>query len=170
MTSCSRTCSRGVTLLELIVVVTILAIMFGVMTPLFRNSYTNLRIRSAYKDINAGIRHAQERAIMEEREFRVNFDERENTYWLSYREDPLEFPATFVNLDTDAGRQRTLPEGISFWNIKASRDSKTRTDYVTFYPNGAVDEARLRLRDDVRHRSFIIETGTDEGMVIIKEM
>jgi len=170
MTSCRRTCSSGMTLLELMVVVTILAIMFGVMTPLFRSSYTNLRIRSAYKDITASIRHAQERAIMEEREFRVNFNGRENTYWLSYREDPMEFPARFVNLDTDAGRPRSLPEGVSFWNVKASRDSKTRTDYVTFYPNGAVDESRLRLRDDVRHRSFIIETGTDEGMVIIKEM
>lgn len=171
MTLRAGTYKRGFVLLELIVVVTILGIMFGVMTPLFRRSYNNLRIRSAYKDITAAIRHAQERAIMEEREFRVNFDEREGTYWLSCREDPMEFPATFVNLSTDAGRPRSLPEGLSFWYIIASRDRKNRTDYITFYPNGAVDkEAKVRLRDDVRHRSFVIETGTDEGIVTIKEM
>lgn len=171
MTSRAGIYRRGFVLLELIVVVTILAIMFGVMTPLFRRSYTNLRTRTAYKNIIAAIRHAQERAIMEEREFRVNFNEREGTYWLSYREDPMEFPARFVDLETDAGRIRSLPEGVKFWYIIANRDKKTRAMFITFYPNGAVDkEAKVRLRDDVRHRSFIIETGTDHGIVTIKEM
>ena len=168
MTSRAGKCSRGFVLLELLVVVTILAIMFGTMTPLFRRSYTDLRIRNAYKDIAAIVKHAQERAIMEEREFRVNFDEKEGTYWLSYREDPMEFPANFVNLNTDAGRPKLLPEGVAFTDIRANRDRETHAQYITFYPNGTADRATVRLRD-VRYRSFIMETGRDTGIVIVKE-
>jgi len=163
-----QTGSRGFVLIELLVVVTILAIMFGTMTPLFRRSYTNLCIRNAYKDIAATVRHAQERAIMEEREFRVNFDEREGMYWLSYRDDPMEFPAKFVALDTDEGAPTVLPDGLTFRNIVAKRDKETRARYITFYPNGTADKATVRLRD-MRYRSFIIETGRDTEIIVFKE-
>ena len=168
MTSRAWRCNRGFVLLELIVVVTILGIMFGVMTPLFRSSYTQLRIRNAYKDITALVRHAQERAIMEEREFRVNFNRRERTYWLSYREDPLEYPAKFADLHTDAGRVRSLPDGVNFAFIRAARDRKSRANYITFYPNGSADRAIVRFRD-ARLRSFIVETSTDGEIVAIKK-
>jgi len=168
MTCYPRTGSRGFVLIELLVVVTILAIMFGTMTPLFRNSYTNLSIRNAYKDIAATVRHAQERAIMEEREFRVNFDEREGMYWLSYRDDPMQFPAKFVTLDTDEGAPRLLPEGVAFRNIVAKRDKETRAHYITFYPSGTADKATVRLRD-TRYRSFIIETGRETQIIMFKE-
>ena len=116
MTSCLRTCSRGVTLLELIVVVTILGIMLSVMVPMFSGSFTGLEVRNAYKNIAAVLRHAQERAIMEEREFRVNLAKQEGMYWLTYREDQMVSPPKFVDLNTDAGRVRFLPESgkVSF--------------------------------------------------------
>ena len=168
MTSQAGNSSHGFTLFEILVVVTILGILFGVMTPLFRNSYTNLELRNSYKNIAATIKHAQERAIMEEREFRVNFDRRERTYWLSYREDPLEFPARFVDLKTDAGRPRSLPEEVTFALIRANRDRKTRANYITFYPNGAADKATVRLRDR-SHKSFLIETGKDREIIAFRE-
>ena len=168
MTSRQQTGSRGFVLLELLVVVTILAIMFGTMTPLFRKSYTTLSIRNAYKDIAATVRHAQERAIMQEREFRVNFDEREGMYWLSYRDDPMEVPAKFVTLDTDEGGPTALPDGVAFRHIVAKRDRETRAHYITFYPNGTADRATVRLRD-MRYRSFIMETGRDTEIVVFKE-
>jgi len=105
---------------------------------------------------------------MEEREFRVNFDEREELYWLTYREDPMEFPAKFVNLDADAGRPKLLPEGVAFAHIQANRDRETRARYITFYPNGTADRGTVRLRD-MRYRSFVMETGRDTEIVVFKE-
>lgn len=169
MTSCPRTCSRGVTLLELIVVVTILGIMLSVMTPLFRGSFTNLEVQNAYKNVAALFRHAQERAIMEEREFRLNLDRLEGTYWLTYRENPMKFPAEFIDLNTDAGRVRWLPETVRINLIdNAKYDRKNRARYVTFYPNGSADRVTVQLRG-ASGGSFRIETGRDTGIVTTKE-
>ena len=155
-------------MLELIVVVSILGIMLGVMAPLFSGSYTSLEIRNAYKNIATMFRHAQERAIMEEREFRVNFDRRGGTYWLSYRNDPMLLPPKFVKLNTDAGRARPLPETVQLVFIRADRDRKTGAKYITFYPNGGADKATVRFRG-ARGDSFVIETGRETGIVRIKE-
>lgn len=156
-------------MLELIVVVTILGILLGVMTPLFRNSYTNLEVRDTYKTLAAVFRHAQERAIMEEREFRVNINRFERTYWLSYREDPMEFPAKFVDLTTDAGRVRALPETVKLLFIEGAKyDRKSRSRHITFYPNGAADKTIVRFRG-TSHDSFIIQTGRETGIVTVTE-
>ncbi len=169
MTFQARTCSRGVTLLELIVVISILSIMLGVMTPLFRNSYTNLEIRNAYKNIAAVFGHAQERAIMEEREFRINFDRRQGAYWLSYRDDPMEFPAKFVDLNTDAGRVRFVPGAVKLTFIEGAKyDRKSGARSITFYPNGTADRATVQFRS-TSGDSFRIETAREAGMVSIKE-
>jgi prepilin-type N-terminal cleavage/methylation domain-containing protein len=169
MISCPRTCSRGVTLLELIVVVTILGIMLSVMTPLFRDSFTSLEAQNAYKNVAALFRHAQERAIMEEREFRLNLERLEGAYWLTYRDNPMKFPAEFVDLNTDAGRVRWLPETVRISLVdNAKYDRKTRARYITFYPNGSADRVTVQLRGTAGG-SFRIETGRDTGIVTIKE-
>ncbi len=169
MTSCLRTCSRGVTLLELIVVVTILGIMLGAMVPMFGGSFTGLEVRNAYKNVAAVLRHAQERAIMEEREFRVNFAKQEGMYWLTYREDQMVSPPKFVDLNTDAGRVRFLPESVRITFIDdAEYDRQTRARYITFYPSGTADRVTLQLRG-TKSDSFRIETGRDTGIITIKE-
>lgn len=170
MTSRAPTSSRrGVTLLELLVVVTILGIMLSVTAPLFRGAYTSLEVRNAYKDVMAMFRHAQERAIMEEREFRVNLDQQAGAYWLSYRKDPMEFPGKFVDVKRGPGEVKWLPETVQILFIQGSKyDKDTRAEYISFYPNGAADRATVRFRAANRG-SFLLETGREAGIVNIKE-
>jgi type II secretory pathway pseudopilin PulG len=158
-----------VTLLELVVVVTILGIMLSVLTPLFSGSFTGLEVRNAYKNVAAVLRHAQERAIMEEREFRVNFVKHEGMYWLTCRDDPMQTPPKFVDLKTDAGRVKFLPESVEISFIDdAKYDRETRARYITFYPSGTADRVTLQLRG-TGSGSFRIETGRDTGIITIKE-
>lgn len=140
----------GFTLLELLVVVSFIAVLTGMVLPIYNRSMYNLRLRNFVQDVTAIIRYAQEKAVAEGREFRVMIDEKDGSFQL-YRlkedtyldERDKEFEPV---LPSDGGTTLTLPANVTIQRIQAGKDRRTNKYYISCYPSGACDPGELQLQ------------------------
>ena len=94
--------TKGVTLIELIVVMVIIAIGAALMTPGIGRGISRYRWRSATRDIVSTLRTAQMRAISNNKAYQVVFTPGSGTYILESVDG------------TDVGATQTVPSGITF--------------------------------------------------------
>lgn len=141
----------GFTFIEMIVVVSVLAILTAVIVPVYGNSISAMRARSARGDFIALLFHAQERAVRESREIRVCLKEEDRSYWLEgwvsgIGEDKVfeilkEGPHTGVYL---------FPDSVVLAQIRARTDRGRKTRFIACYPNGGSDRASIRIASGAR--------------------
>lgn len=158
----------GFTLIELIIVASIIVVLVAMSTPRFRNTFRDLRLKDTAYNISKLIKYGQERAIIEERKYKLifNFDKRLYCLFVETeegagRELPQEDESTpsaegAPSLDKSwkkaAGRfggYFYLPEGIRFKALK---------DTIIFLPNGRCDKISLYL---VNEKNKVIEIKTN---------
>ncbi len=123
------------TLIELVLITLIISILIGLSTPLFRRSFSDLTLKDSSYTISKLINYGQEKAILERKNFKMNFDFQSGKYWLLEWDDLLD-PPTYKRIAGKLGRVFTLPRGISF------RGSKNE---VVFYPDGHSDEGNIDI-------------------------
>jgi len=124
---------KGLTFIELILVISILSILTAISTPLFRRTFDNLQVRNLCLDISKLSKYVQERAIMEQVIHRIDFDVNNKEYWVSIAKDPLN-PEKFITLNNRLGRKRRFSTNILLECAKP---------YAVFYPDGRVDELTM---------------------------
>lgn len=112
---------RGVTLLELMIVMVIIAIGAALTTPNIGGWLTSLRLRSATRDVVSMMRVAQIKAVSNNILYRVTFDTANNKYSLENSQDS---GITW----TREGEDQTLPSGVQFNTTLAGNTA-------TFNPN-----------------------------------
>lgn len=150
-TAITRASFRGFTMLELIVVVSILAIVTAVVIPVYGASVTAMKQRSARGDFVALVYFVQELAVRESREMRLYIDERERAYWIEGWESGHGDDKVFAPLkDRSQGSVRFFPESLTVDRIRARSDRSKNIHYIAFFPNGACDRASLRLTGNHR--------------------
>ncbi len=161
---------RGFTLFEVLTVLSILAILFGAMVPVYRGAISNLRTRDFARDFAAALRFAQEQAIVRGVEYRVCLDEKEREYWVSRQVDPAKEPERFEVVRTDALRPTLFPDDVELWRVSAARGRQgdRQIRYITCYPNGRIAEARIELQGPDR-RTITVRTAPTMGGVRIEE-
>ncbi len=165
---CSSRRSPGFTLIELIVVMTFIALLTAAVIPLYQGSLTRVRQDRATRDFVAYLKYAQERAITDGTEYRFYFREDERDYWVM-RLDKMEGKdKIFVYPDEGAGEIKHLPEGIEFDRPKARFDRDREAHFVAFYGTGACDYATIKFEtsDDKR---IVLETKGRLGRFEVKE-
>jgi len=113
---------KGVTLIELIVVMVIIAIGAVLIAPGIGSWMLHYRLRSAARDIASAMRTAQMKAISTNLEHRVFFNNDNRTFLIQKR------ISSGSNNWTDEGVAQTLPTGITITNTFAGSEAK-------FYPN-----------------------------------
>ena len=101
--------NEGVTLVELVVVLVIIAITAGLLVPNIGAWLPNYRLRSATRDIVSTMRAAQMRAVSNNIQYRVNFNAAEIGAINSY---VLQRDNGGGGFDND-GAVQTLPTGIT---------------------------------------------------------
>ena len=99
---------KGVTLIELVIVLVIIAILAVLMVPNIGAWLPNYRLRSATRDVVSTLRMAQAKAVSNNTQYRVNFNAAEigaaNSYLLQHKTG---------GLWVSDGALQTLPTGIS---------------------------------------------------------
>ncbi|MBI5026403.1 MAG: GspH/FimT family protein [Nitrospirae bacterium] len=91
--------SNGITLLELLIVITIIGIITLVSTPLLGQFKSNYSVRSAATDLIQNMRLARAMAIKENREYLIVFDTANNRYLMGFDGDG-DRNLTTLNMDT----------------------------------------------------------------------
>jgi prepilin-type N-terminal cleavage/methylation domain-containing protein len=131
---------RGLTLLELILVMVILSTVLAMAAPSLRGFFTSRRGDDAAGQILALTQFARSQAISEGLVYRLNFDTRERTCWLTVRK-----AGTFERLETSFGKAYTVPKDLVI--MLEDIEQKDRDVYVEFTPYGTVTPAMIRLID-----------------------
>ncbi len=135
----------GFTFLELVVVVALLTIITAAIVPLYGASMGAMKRRAARGDLVATIQYLQELSIRQSRELRLHLDKDTGNYWATGWVAGIDEDATYMPLaDTALGETRQLPDSLQFGRVTARRD-RGGSYYITFYPNGASDAARIQL-------------------------
>ena len=135
--SCSR--QRGFTLLELVLVMVIIGTVLAMAAPSLRGFFASRQTEDAAASIVALTRLARSQAVAEGRAYRLNFDLKETTYWLTAQTE-----GAFRNLSSEFGRVFLLPEGTEL-ELKVEGVPANR-DYVSFQPTGRTEAATIRLK------------------------
>jgi prepilin-type N-terminal cleavage/methylation domain-containing protein len=132
---------RGVTLIELVTVLVIIAILAALSVPSFGTWMAHYRLRSAARDVVTAMRTAQMRAVSYNMRHGVAFDSANNQYRL-YRDSG--------GLLED-GAATSLPKGITYNSISnLLTDGPGGLPFISFFPNStssAVGTGTIVLRN-----------------------
>jgi len=152
--------NTGFTLLELIVVLSIIMIMTAVVVPMYSGSVSWARKDRATRDVLARMKYAQERAITDVAEYRFYLNRDTGAFWLMREAETAEDgKKTFLEVD-DAGATRgVLPREMEFEKPKAAMDRDRDAYFVAFYPGGACDYATVIIALDKRTSTKISTKG-----------
>jgi prepilin-type N-terminal cleavage/methylation domain-containing protein len=151
-----RNARSGFSLIELVVVMTLLAVMAMTVTPVFRGSLAGARADHAARDLFAEFVAAQERAVTHAVEYRVYLDQRKNSYWVAHA--PFVSKNEYGTIATMQGDVVVVPDRLKISKV-SGRSAGGGRYYLAFYPHGGTDVGELLLVDAFDSRSvYRIET------------
>ncbi len=142
--------SRGFTLLELLVVVTIMAMVYILVPRMFFNGVSGADLRASSRDIAAGLRQARGIAINEKRETAVTLDLEKRAFALT-------------------GNTRTfqLPEKLELKLYTAQSEIvNERQGAIRFFPDGSSTGGRVTVASG--ERKFLVDVDWLTGKVSIQ--
>ncbi len=126
--------SRGFTLIELLVVLAVLTLLLAVAAPFFSNALPGIELKSAARDVAAGLRSARSQAITRNREAVFTLDVAARRFAVSGRQQIRRLPA---ELD------------ISFVTARSERLDEA-TGVIRFFPDGSSTGGRVSLARGAR--------------------
>lgn len=150
----------GFTLVELMVVMTIIGIMAASVSPIFRGSLTRMREEQAVRSLDATMHYAQSRAIVDTVEYRVYLDPKRNEYWVEREQrDAVARTSHFVVVEDRGAGPGSLPDSLRIAKPRARRGREGKFYFVAFRPSGVCDAATIRVHVAKDPRvAYVIET------------
>ena len=139
----------GVTLLELLVVLMLIAVVTSIVMPMVASGPSPAELRSAARQVAAGARMARTVAVTQRRAVLLQFDIENGTF----------------KVDGEP-RAHVLPRGIAMSLYTAQRDVvNAKVGAIRFYPDGGSNGGRVSLV--VGERRFDIDVDWLTGRVAI---
>ncbi|MBN2097659.1 MAG: prepilin-type N-terminal cleavage/methylation domain-containing protein [Candidatus Omnitrophica bacterium] len=135
--------SNGFTLIELVLVASIILILVAVTAPQFRGPFQKIQLKNTCQNLVQLMRYAQARAVAERRLCRINFDLEEMSFWLTSA-DAAE-AGKFSNIQGRWGRRFKFAQGVSVQLELEGEANEER--FITFYPDGSQEKARVQITD-----------------------
>jgi general secretion pathway protein H len=147
----SRCLSRGVTLLELLIVLMLMALISAVMIPMFGPGVSTTQLKVAARQIASGLRLARSQAIAQRTESTLELD-------LAGRRFRV-LPDPMVH---------QLPERVELKLFTAQSDIvNEQTGSIRFFPDGGSDGGRITVGSG--ERKFDVDVDWLTGRVAIAE-
>jgi general secretion pathway protein H len=142
---------RGVTMLELLIVLTLMALIAAMVLPLFSGGVSGTDLKTAARDVAAGLRLARDRAIAQRSEALLE----------------LNLEARTFRVSPDQGSHH-LPEKIDLKLYTAQRDLlNDKVGAIRFFPDGGSNGGRITLA--AGERKYDVDVDWLTGRVAILE-
>ena len=134
----------GFTLLEIMIVVTIMAIVVGIGLPRFQSIF-DVQIKSAIRRLVGTVRFTFNEAAMKKGFYRLFYDINENQYYVQR----LAVTGEFLEEETSMLKKQTLPAGIMFEDVVTIHAGKIDegVTFTQFFPNGYAERTVIHLKD-----------------------
>ena len=131
---------EGFTLLELILVMVILSTVLAMAAPSLRGFFASRQTHDTAAQILALTQLARSQAISEGIVYRLNFDTRQRTYWLTAQQ-----AGAFEKPQTGFGQIFNLPKDMVM-ELEGIEEEDTEM-FLVFTPQGTVTAGTVRLID-----------------------
>lgn len=152
---------RAFSLLELILVLTIMGVLSAAVAPTMRRFLEAQRLPDAANILSSTIRYCRSTAIHGSVRTRLVFDTETGRIRLETESSPLEQPGHFEELPPPSPLQDILDRNVSEIQMKQMTSLGPRdVDRVEFFPDGSVIGPQGRITD-----TFIYLRGEDEQEV-----
>jgi general secretion pathway protein H len=139
----------GVTMIELLVVLSIMAVMAAMVMPLLSGRVSGVELKSAAREVAAGLRFARSDAVATRQETRIVFDLEQRTF----------------RIDRDT-RLHQLPKMLELKLFTAQNDIvDEKIGAIRFYPDGGSNGGRLTMA--AGERKFEVDVDWLTGRVAI---
>jgi len=156
----------GITLLEILIVMTILLIMLAFSIPSMKGLHQRNQLHTSAREVVALLKYARGEAVLGEKQVEVRFDVPGDRYRLDLREQD----ESARRRDREQTRKtvekiRYLPLKIHFLEIttQAEADEKSGIAGILFYPNGSATAATIVMQSE-RGRTMTIEVAGATGL------
>jgi prepilin-type N-terminal cleavage/methylation domain-containing protein len=138
----ARRPAAGFTLIELVVVMALMVLLFGISYPLLEH-WTEGALRKAGRQVTATIERLYERAVVTRQIYRLRFDIGKQQYQPEVLQ-MVDGAMTFVPLSNVAS---LLPDGVQFLDLVTAQGTKISDGEaaVYFYPIGRMDAVIIHL-------------------------
>ena len=147
----SPRCSTGVTLLELLIVLALMAIVAGIVLPMFGGPVSTSELRASARQLAAGLRLARSEAVAQRRE----------TFLV------LDVAGKRFKVDRDA-KEQAFPSRIELNRFTAQNDLVDESvGSIRFFPDGGSNGGRITVASGERKYDVDIDWLT--GRVAIGE-
>jgi general secretion pathway protein H len=128
--------TRGITLLEVLVTLTLIAIVSAMVYPSFGSAMQTLRLRGEARRIISACREAKWEAVAKRRPFRLTLDLEKNQF-------------AITDLSNQIRKEIDLPAGIRIFQAqKVSDDGLSDATEFYFFPNGTAESGIITLRNE----------------------
>ena len=141
---------EGFTLIELTLVTVIILALVALSIPLFKKTFTNLSAKDAVFNISKLVSYAQEKAVIDRKNYRAVFDFNHCQYQLFEFDKPSADKDPYKKIQGRLGRIFTLPQGLFFYDSKTGVSQKMEGEckkQVIFYPDGHCSELSINVVD-----------------------
>ncbi len=155
--------TKGLTFIEIFVVIIIISILAGVSIPQFRKTYGNFVLDNSVKDIYYLCQFLQSSAISQAKIhlLKINKDVSPVQFNASYQVENEDGGKSDKAVEGRFGRTYTAPEGV----IVYSTEPPNKTD-VYFYPDGSTDGITVVFRNRYDKQISLIIKGASGGIKI----
>jgi prepilin-type N-terminal cleavage/methylation domain-containing protein len=148
----------GFTLLELMIVMSLLAIITAMVTPVFSGTFRALQAENETRNLAAFMEYAQMRSVTDAAEYRVFLVPEKSIYWLEKAVVRDGAAVDFVMVEESLVEETILAEVVEMAVPRARRFKGKKVYYISFYPNGMCDDALVALSNVEDDSVFIIST------------
>ncbi len=131
----------GFTLIELTLVTVIILALVGLSAPLFRKTFSDLTAKDTTFNISKLISYAQERAVIDRKNFKIIFNFTSGYYQLS-ESQASDGRILYKQIKGRFGKAFHLPQGLSFKDKDSENARARKEEYkkeIVFYPDGRSD-------------------------------
>jgi type II secretory pathway pseudopilin PulG len=140
-----RTGSAGFTLLELVLVMSLIFVLAAVVVPRLGDSVPSIQVRTTAERLLSLARQARAGAVSEGRRWRLTLEKDRRSCLLAVEKDALKSPGSFEDPEGMEPDPYEWPEGVEV-QVKSLGDSDPLVESgatLTFRPNGTCSDAEL---------------------------
>jgi len=160
---------RGFTIIELMLVVSIIALLAGASGAMYFGTYKRMLVEKAAKEVLLAAKYARVIAVEKQTRCKMMLDDTNNSFLLTVAGTDSQAPGAENVITNEYSKPRQFAGDVKFEQIEITSRARTgdgaAEGVIIFRPNGTADMAVLQIGDGKNHCTVYISAATGKGRI-----